>query len=73
MSCGPMGAEARIQLQEYTVLEGGRDYFPLADGNIWAYGWADLPDAYVAREVYRATSQVGTQWHLEHFSFAYRK
>jgi len=66
------GAEAMIQLQEYFVSEGASEYLPLAVGNTWTYGWANTPEKFVAKEVYRVAAHQGDLWYLEHYAFADR-
>ena len=67
------GLEATIELQAYQVMEQGRDLLPLAVGNRWEYGWADVPDEYAAREVYHVTAQDGPLWYAAHHAYAYRR
>ena len=67
------GLEACIQLQDYSVTEGGQDYLPLAVNNTWTYGWADIPEEYIAKEVYRVTADENDLWFLEHYAFADRR
>jgi len=66
------GLEATIQLQTYEVGDKSRDWLPLAVGNRWEYGWADIPVEYVAREVYQVAAQKEGRWYVEHFAYAYR-
>jgi len=67
------GLEATLQLQAYQVGEGSRDFLPLAVGNRWEYGWADVPAEYDAREVYQVAAEQGGLWYVEHFAYAYRR
>ena len=67
------GTEALIQLKEYSVNDGGSDYLPLAVGNSWTYGWADVPEEYVAKEHYRVIANEGDTWHLEHYHYLYKE
>ena len=66
------GLEATIQLQTYEVGDKSRDWLPLAVGNRWEYGWADIPVEYVAQEVYQVAAQKEGRWYVEHFAYAYR-
>ena len=66
------GLEATIQLQTYEVGDKSRDWLPLAVGNRWEYGWADIPVEYVAREVYQVAAQKEGRWYVENFAYAYR-
>ena len=66
------GLEATLQLQTYEVGDKSRDWLPLAVGNRWEYGWADIPVEYVAREVYQVAAQKEGRWYVEHFAYAYR-
>jgi hypothetical protein len=65
--------EACLQLREFSVPEPSRDYLPLAIGNGWVYGWADVPTEYIAREVYRVTAQAQERWYLEHYHYLSRE
>ena len=67
------GLEATIQLQTYEVGNEGGDWLPLAVGNRWEYGWADVPAEYVAREVYQVAAQREGRWYVEHSAYAYRQ
>jgi tetratricopeptide (TPR) repeat protein len=67
------GIEATIHLEKFSVANNGQDYLPLAIGNSWTYGWADLPDNCVAKETYRVAANAGDTWYLEHYSYAYAK
>ena len=66
------GLEATIQLQTYEVGDKSRDWLPLAVGNRWEYGWADIPVEYVAQEVYQVAAQKEGRWYVEHYAYAYR-
>ena len=59
--------EACLQLQEFSVPAPSRDYLPLAIGNRWVYGWADVPPGYRAKEVYSVTAQAQERRYLEHY------
>lgn len=65
-------AEATSQLTDFAVDDQPEDYLPLAAGNSWTYGWADLPDDWTAKEVYKVTANDGDLWYLEHYSYAYK-
>lgn len=67
------GTESLIQLQEYSIVEPSTDYLPLAIGNSWTYGWADIPEDYVAKEAYRVAANDGDLWYLEHCHYVYQK
>ena len=67
------GIEALIQLREFTVQTESNDYLPLAVGNSWTYGWADLPPEWVAKEVYRVLANDGDMWYLEQYGYAYKE
>ena len=67
------GAEALIQLHDCTISTESQDYLPLAVGNAWTYGWANVPSNYVAREWYRVTAQTENRWHLAHGAFVYER
>ena len=67
------GVEACIQLQQYAVLQESNDYLPLAIGNTWTYGWANVPEEYIAREVYRVMANEGELWYLEHYAYVDRR
>ena len=59
------GAEAVVQLKEFSIVEPSRDYFPLAIGNTWSYQCADTPPGYVTKEFYRVAEHEGDKWYLE--------
>ncbi|OGG45975.1 MAG: hypothetical protein A3F84_17355 [Candidatus Handelsmanbacteria bacterium RIFCSPLOWO2_12_FULL_64_10] len=63
------GAEAMIQLREFSVQGEGDDYLPLSIDNSWTYGWADILPEYVAKEVYRVAANVGDTWYLENWRY----
>jgi len=63
------GVEALIQLQHYEVTMESAGYLPIAVGNTWAYGWANTPPGYIAKEVYRITAFTGEAAYLEHYGF----
>jgi hypothetical protein len=65
--------EAWIQLKEFSVVGTGGDYLPLSIGNSWAYGWANVPAEYVARESYRVTAHEGKMWFVEHYGYLYKE
>jgi len=69
------GLEATLRLEGHEVGEKSGDYLPLAVGNRWEYGWADVPAEYAAREVYRVAAQgdveAGGLWYMEHWAYAY--
>jgi RNA polymerase sigma factor (sigma-70 family) len=67
------GVQALIQLKEFSVQGESSDYLPLAIGNTWAYGWADSPAAWVAKETYRVTGHKGDRWYLEHYMYCYKE
>jgi len=67
------GTEGLIQLKEFSVTGGGDDYLPLAVGNWWTYGWANVPPEYVAKEFYRVLANEGDLWYLEHYHYLYRE
>ena len=67
------GLEATLQLQAFKVGEESRDWLPLAVGNRWEYGWADVPAEYAAKEVYQVTAQKEDRWYVEHYAYAYRQ
>ena len=67
------GLEAAIELQAYAVRGKSGELLPLAVGNRWDYGWADVPAEYAAREVYRVAAQKEEQWYVEHWAYAYQK
>ena len=67
------GLAATLQLRAYEVPEGGAAHLPLAAGNRWEYGWADVPAEYAAAEVYRVAAQSGGRWYVEHYAYAYRE
>lgn len=62
------GTKALMQLQEFSVQGGGDAYLPLAIGNAWRYGWADVPAEYTAREVYRVAAHAEARWYVEQYS-----
>ncbi|MBI3946253.1 MAG: sigma-70 family RNA polymerase sigma factor [Armatimonadetes bacterium] len=66
------GDEATIQLQEHAIV-GGEGYLPLAEGNTWTYGWADLPPEFVAKEFYRVDSHEGDDWYLERYHYVLKR
>ncbi|MCC6443696.1 MAG: hypothetical protein IT210_09615 [Armatimonadetes bacterium] len=66
------GAGSLIQLTEYSVSGPGEGYLPLAPGNSWTYGWANVPEEYAAKEVYKVVAREGNVWFLEHYSYCYR-
>lgn len=66
------GLEATLQLQTYEVGDKSGDWLPLAVGNRWEYGWADIPVEYVAQEVYQVAAQKEGRWYVEHYAYAYR-
>jgi hypothetical protein len=65
--------EALIQLEQFTIGEPSADYLPLAIGNSWVYGWACIPNGYVAKESYRVGANEGDLWYLEHYEYAYQR
>ncbi len=67
------GLEATLQLQAYEAGEGSADFLPLAVGNRWEYGWAEVPAEYDAKEVYQVAAQRDGLWYVEHFAYAYRR
>ncbi len=67
------GVEAVMQLREVVVPGNQTGYLPLAIGNAWTYGWANVPEEYVAEDVYRVTGQQAEAWYLEHYGYAYRR
>lgn len=71
------GLEATLQLQAFKAGEQSGEYLPLAVGNRWEYGWADVPAEYAAREVYQVAAQgaaeAGGLWYVEHWAYAYRE
>ena len=66
------GTEAVMQLREYEIEGPTEDCFPLAVGNRWSYGWADIPEDYVAKESYRITANEGDAWIVEHYQYIYK-
>jgi len=66
------GVEAAIQLRAYQVGGESEEYLPLALGNRWVYGWADVPSDYDAGEVYQVTGQADSLWFLSHYAYAFR-
>lgn len=66
------GKEATIQLQDYHIEEPSKDYLPLAIGNTWTYGWAGVPEEYVAREKYRVYANQNDLWYLENWNYVYK-
>jgi len=67
------GLEATLQLQSYETDGESGDFLPLAVGNRWEYGWADVPAEYAAREAYQVTARLDTLWYVEHYAYAYRR
>jgi len=67
------GTEALIQLKDYSMQGASESYLPLAIGNSWTYGRADIPAEYVAKEAYRVTAHAGDVWYLEHYAYAYKE
>ena len=67
------GVEALIQLREFSVTQQTSDCLPLAIGNSWVYGWANVPDGYVAKEAYRVAENEGDVWYLEHYHYAFKR
>ncbi len=67
------GDEAVIQLTGYEITEQSSDYLPLAIGNSWTYGWANIPEEYTAKDVYRVAANKGDLWYLENYGYAYKK
>lgn len=67
------GTESLIQLHEYSIVEPSTDYLPLAISNSWTYGWADIPENYVAKEAYRVAATDGDLWYLDHYHYVYQK
>lgn len=67
------GSTALIQLREYSITKKTPDYLPLAIGNVWTYGWADVPPEWVAKESYRVRAHEGDSWYLEHVHYVYRE
>jgi RNA polymerase sigma-70 factor (ECF subfamily) len=65
--------EALIQLREYHIEEGSDDYLPLAIGNSWTYGWANVPPEYVNKEYYRVMANEGEKWYLEEYGYVYKE
>lgn len=66
------GKEGTLQLRDYEVNGGAHPYLPLALGNAWTYGWADLPEEWVSKEAYRVAYHHGERWHLEAWGYWYR-
>lgn len=66
------GLEATLRLEGHTAGAGSGEYLPLAVGNRWEYGWADIPAEYTAREVYQVAAQGEGRWYVEHYAYAYR-
>lgn len=67
------GDKAVIQLTNYEIIQPSSDYLPFAVGNSWTYGWVNLPEEYVAKDVYRVAANDGELWYLENYSYAYKK
>ena len=65
--------EALIQLREFEIVEPSTDYLPLAIGNRWVYGWANVPEEYVGKEAYRVSANDGDLWFLEHLDYVYKQ
>jgi RNA polymerase sigma-70 factor (ECF subfamily) len=65
--------EALIQLREFHTEKPTNDYFPLGVGNTWSYGWANIPEEYVAVETYKTVATEDERWFLEHVQYAYKR
>jgi len=65
--------EATLQLGAYEVGEGSGGFLPLAVGNRWEYGWANVLADYAAKEVYQVAAQQDKLWYMEHYAYAYRR
>ena len=67
------GTEAVIELKGFSLQGKSEDYLPLAVGNSWTYGWANVPPEYVAKESYRVAANEGDLWYLEEYSYVYKQ
>jgi RNA polymerase sigma factor (sigma-70 family) len=67
------GLEATLQLGAYEVGKKSRDFLPLAVGNRWEYGWANVLADYAAKEVYQVAARRESLWYVEHYAYAYRR
>lgn len=67
------GAEALIQLREVSVQGRSRDYLPLSVGNAWSYGWANVPETYAAKEVYKVVARQDDLVFIEHYGYVYKR
>ena len=66
------GTEATMQLTGYDITQESSDYLPLAIGNSWTHGWANIPEEYTAKEFYRVAANQGDLWYLENYGYAYK-
>lgn len=66
------GEEATIQLNDYEITQPSSGYFPLAIGNSWTYGWANIPAENTAKDVYRVIANEKDVWYLENYEYAYK-
>ncbi|HZT44458.1 MAG TPA: sigma-70 family RNA polymerase sigma factor [Chthonomonadaceae bacterium] len=66
------GANALLQLREFSIQSESQDYLPLAIGNAWAYGWANVPETYAAKDAYKVVARQGDMVFVSHYGYAYR-
>ena len=66
-----LGVHVHIELAEYSVKDGGEDYFPLSLGNRWVYRWRDVDERYVTKSSYEVSVQKNDMYYIDHYAYAY--
>lgn len=65
------GVPVHIELTEYSVADGGDDYFPLSVGYKWVYRWTGLDKRYISKDYYEVAVQKDNIYYLDHHACSY--
>jgi RNA polymerase sigma-70 factor (ECF subfamily) len=65
------GVHVDMELAEYTVRNGGGDYFPLSIGNRWIYHSHCAHEGYITRDCCEVAARSGDVYYIDNYAYVY--
>lgn len=65
------GIYVDMELAEYTVRNGGNDYFPLSIGNRWIYHSHCAHEGYITKDCCEVAARSGNVYYIDNYAYVY--